>query len=340
MGRRNHGTKNLQTKKVQPASTSTTEQQSSHEFTDIDQLSSDLTKQINKEAGDAVAFNLGMEHTAPTEVKRWISTGSRLLDYVIANKRGGGLPEGRIVEIQGPPGGGKSHLAFEIAKRTQKMGGLVIYFDTENATSIDNLRKLGINVAKGFVFVQSNCTEDIFKYAESAILKTRQMAKDVPVTIIWDSIAGSAPKAELEGDYDQNTIGLQARVLSKGIKKIANIIGNQKVLFVLINQQRTKIGVMYGDPLTTPGGMSIPYACSVRLKLSGVQPIKAGDMIRGITVDVAVIKNKVGYPHRRSTMNVMFGVGINDDEQCFDIIRQYCDTNKFVLYNGKRLKLD
>ena len=147
---------------------------------------------------------------------------------------------------------GKSHICFEIAKSTQKMGGIVVYMDTENATNLENLETLGINVHNRFVFVQTACTEEIFAVAESAILKARSMAKNVPVTIIWDSIAASSPKAELEGDYDQNSIGLQARALGKGMRKIVNIIGNQNVLFLLINQQRKNIGVMFGDDCVTP----------------------------------------------------------------------------------------
>lgn len=206
-----------------------------------DDYSADLMKQINREAGEQVAFNLGMKD-APTYVKRWISTGSKLLDYVISNRRDGGLPEGRIVELQGPTSAGKSHVMFEIAKTVQSMGGVVAYFDTENATSPENLQLLGINVSKNFLFFQTNCTEDVLTYAESIILKTRNMVKEVPVVIIWDSVAACSPKAELIGDYDANSIGLQARVLSKGMRKISNVIANQKVLFLIVNQQRMKIG--------------------------------------------------------------------------------------------------
>jgi RecA/RadA recombinase len=147
---------------------------------------------------------------------------------------------------------GKSHLAFEAARATQAMGGVVVYIDTENATSPENLKDLGINVHKNFVFIQTNCTEEVLKYAEMAIMKSRSMNKDVPMTIIWDSVAACSPKAELEGQYEDNSIGLQARVLSKGMRKISNVIANQKVLLLLINQQRMKIGVMYGDPCVSP----------------------------------------------------------------------------------------
>jgi len=151
---------------------------------------------------------------------------------------------------------GKSHLAFEAAKSVQAMGGVAVYIDTENATSPENLRALGLDVKKNFVFIQTNCTEEVFKWAETAILKCRAMnaanGKDAPMVIIWDSVAACSPKAELQGNYDDNSIGLQARVLSKGMRKISNIIANEKVVLLLINQQRMKIGVMYGDPCLHP----------------------------------------------------------------------------------------
>jgi RecA/RadA recombinase len=151
---------------------------------------------------------------------------------------------------------GKSHLAFEAAKSVQAMGGVAVYIDTENATSPENLRLLGLDVKKNFVFIQTNCTEEVFKWAETAILKCRAMnaanGKDAPMVIIWDSVAACSPKAELQGNYDDNSIGLQARVLSKGMRKISNIIANEKVVLLLINQQRMKIGVMYGDPCLHP----------------------------------------------------------------------------------------
>lgn len=142
---------------------------------------------------------------------------------------------------------GKSHVSYEIAKSTQKMNGIVVYIDTENATSVENLEGLGIDIRKRFVFIQETCIEDIFKVIESTIEKARNLKADVPVTVIWDSVAASSPKAEIEGDYDQNTIGLAARVLSKGFRKVTDVIGDKNVCLVLLNQQRVKIGCCHPD---------------------------------------------------------------------------------------------
>ncbi len=212
------------------------------------QFVKDLIRDTNKEAGEKIAFNLA-EDSAPTNVKRWIPTGSRQLDYIIANKKGGGYPEGRIIEIQGPQANGKSHLAIEASRATQRMGGIVVYIDAENATSLDNLNSLGLDVGKRFVYVQETCMEKIFSIIENVIIKARNMKSDLPILVIWDSVAASSPKAELEGDYEQNTIGLAARVLSKGFRKITHLIGDKNVCLLLINQQRMKIGCV--NPYTT-----------------------------------------------------------------------------------------
>lgn len=306
----------------------------------LDDFSQELIRQLNKEHGSNIAFNLASDD-APTDVKRWISTGAKELDYIISNRRDGGFPEGRIVEIQGPPSCGKSHIGFEVAKSTQKLGGIVVYVDTENATSPANLAQLGIDVAKRFVFVQTACTEEILSVIESTITKARAMTKDVPVTVIWDSVSQSSPKAELEGDYDQNTIGLQARVLSKGMRKIANVIGGQKVLLLLMSQQRTKIGVMYGDPTTTSGGMAVPYAASTRVKINTGKPVLAKDESTiGIEVTAKTIKNKVGRPFREATFQIHFGVGVVDHENLFDSLRLFCEKNGPVRVDGVDVSID
>ena len=207
----------------------------------IDDIASDLIKTINKEFGARIAYNLSVDD-APTVIKRWIPTGSRQLDYLIRNASLGGLPEGRIIELSGLPSTGKSHIACAIAANIQKMGGIVVYIDTENALMLEKLHEQGVDIKKRFVYVETSCTEEVFSVAESTILKAKQMAKDVPILIVWDSVAQTSPKAELEGEYEQQTMGLQARVISKGIRKIAGVIANNNVTFLCCNQLREAIG--------------------------------------------------------------------------------------------------
>jgi len=283
----------------------------------------DLIKSLNKDHGQRVAYNLSVDES-PTHVNRWISTGSRQLDYIIANRRDGGLPEGRIIEIFGPPSIGKSHIAIQIARSTQEMGGIVVYIDTENATSVENLGLLGVDITKRFVYVDTHCTEEVLSIAESTIVKAKAMNKDVPVTIIWDSVAASSPKAELIGDYDKESIGLQARAISKGMRKITGVIANENVLLICLNQIRTKIGVMYGDPTTTPGGKAIPFHSSVRIKLGAGQQITNKDKeVVGINVSAKTIKNKVAPPFRTVNFEIHFGKGIVEHEQIFDLLRKH-----------------
>jgi len=303
----------------------------------LDDFTDDLIKSLNKERGTRVAYNLSTDNS-PTHVNRWISTGSKQLDYIISNRKNGGLPEGRIVEIFGPPSIGKSHIATQIAKSTQKLGGIVVYIDTENATSIDNLHALGVDTSKRFVYVDTHCTEEVMSIAESTIMKAKAMQKDVPVTIIWDSVAATSPKAELLGEYDKDTIGLQARAISKGMRKITGVIANQKVLLVCLNQIRSKIGVLYGDPSTTPGGVAIPFHSSVRIKLGAGAHIEGPDKEPiGINVSAKIIKNKVSAPFRSADFQIIFGKGIREHEEVFDALRKYGEVqmdNKTLVIEG------
>jgi len=303
-------------------------------------MTNDLINALNKEFGQRIAYNLG-EDEAPTVVKRWLDTGSVQLNYAIRNATHGGYPEGRIIEISGAPSIGKSHLAYHAAAMAQKLGGLVVYVDTENATPVAKLATMGIDVRKRFVYCDSHCTEEVFSIIESTITKAKQILdKNVPILVIWDSVAATSPKAELDGEYEDNTIGLQARVISKGMRKITGVIGQNNVTLLCLNQLRTAIGVMHGDPDVTPGGKSIPYHASIRLKLtSGTQvKDKAGNVI-GIHVIATIKKNKVAPPFRKCEFDIIFGKGIVEDEYLFDQVRSYCKDTGFIKRKGKTINI-
>jgi recombination protein RecA len=313
---------------------------SSLKKTEVDDMMKDLITSINKEFGTRVAYNLS-EMDAPTIVKRWIDTGSIQLNYAIKNALGGGYPEGRIIEISGPPSSGKSHLAYHAAAVAQKLGGLVVYVDTENATPVQKLSDMGIDVRKRFVYVDTHCTEEVFSIIESTITKAKQIVeKNVPIVVIWDSVAATSPKAELDGEYEDSTIGLQARVISKGMRKITGVIGQNNVTLLCINQIRDKIGVMYGDPTTTPGGKAIPFHASVRISLTSGMPVKDKDNnVIGIHVICTIKKNKVAPPFKKCEFDIIFGKGIVEHEYIFDEVRTWCKENGGVTFEGNKVSI-
>lgn len=291
--------------------------------TDVNKLTKELIRAFNGKSTEKVAWNLATDVDNPTDVKSFISTGSTILDYLICNRPNGGVPEGKLTEISGEEASGKSLLCAHIIANTQKAGGIAIYIDTENAAHPAFMRQVGVDLNK-MVYLQPGTIESVFDHIDKTIAMAR--AKDVkkPVTIIWDSVAATPPQAEVDGTYDPTSqIGLMARTISKGMRKLTDTVGKERITLVFTNQLKTKIGVMYGDPLTTPGGKAIPYHASVRIRLTSSTKLKnvqdddetgqdKGD-VYGIRTLAKVVKSRLGPPLRRCEFEIHFDKGVDDE---------------------------
>ena len=269
-----------------------------------DDLIGDLTSSYNKLNSNATASYLWQ---STTDVKNWISTGSYMLDLVLSNRKDGGIPSGRLTEISGGEGAGKTLLASYILADTQKKGGVAILIDSEHAASMDVLKAAGVDVEK-LVYIQANTIEDVFQTMETIVNKIKTRDGNPLVTIVWDSVAATSTKAEVEGTYGDQTIAMAARFISQGLRKYIPICSKHNVCLVFINQLRTKIGVSFGDNLMTPGGKAIPYHASIRLRLNHFKQIKdsSGDLI-GRVIKCEVKKNKVAPPMRTMYYTIRWG---------------------------------
>lgn len=279
-----------------------------------------LRNSLNK-GDDIMAWDLTKDDS-PTVVKDFISTGSTLLDYVASNRENGGVPCGKLTEIQGEESSGKSLICAHIAANTQKKGGIVVYLDTENAANPDFMKRIGVDLSS-MIYVQPGTIENAFESIESVIKTLRAKSSTTPVTIIWDSVGNTPPQAEIEGDYDPNSrMGLGAKAMAKGLRKITDLIGKEQITLVFTNPLKYAMGGSpYADPFITPYGKAVPYHSSLRIRLTSSTKLKSpSGEIYGIITNGRIIKTRLGPGHRSTKFEIHFDYGIDDERSWFDLL--------------------